>query len=153
MVPVLSSVTSSVSSYQSSLYIYKLNCKNSENPISKFTIYNNTRYPWHGRCCDNPLIIHSSGCLRVDQEPHLRPHGRHRELERKGGRGRGGVRHPATQRRQRGSDQEDQEADQQSGEQGSEISRCRGETRAWERVTDWNKPSMGTYLGWEVSVH
>ena len=67
--------------------------------------------------------------LRAGAETRIPRAGRGKENLR-GGRGRGGVRHPAAQCRHRGSDQEDQEADQQSGEQGSEISRCRGETRA-----------------------
>ena len=132
--PALSSVTSPVAKLPLltkvlSLFINTGLIKLLENPVSKFT----TSYNWAVRQKLRVIILFS-GRLRAHQEPHLRPHGHHRELERQGGGGRGGVHHP------------DQAADLARREQRSEVTRtnCRGEQRAaldkpWENrnIQSW----------------
>ena len=121
--PALSSVTSPVAKLPLLTKVLSLLClfintgliKLSENPVSKFTTSYNRAVRQKLR-----VIILFSGRLRAHQEPHLRPHGHHRELECQGGRGRGGVHH------------QDQAADLARREQRSEVTHtnCRGEQRA-----------------------
>ena len=149
MGPALSSVTSLVAKLPSVTKVLSFIYKHSlvkllGNPVSKFTT---------SHICAVPqklviILLSYSGSLRAHQEPHLRPHGNHRELGRQGGRGRRGVRHPDHDRGQQDQaadlKRKEQREEQRSGVRlGAANTNCRGEIRIESR----GQPQLTVTMG------